>query len=259
MKLFLQVLLISSIAAAASVAAKCWTEEPPSINIDYPAAAPVVRIQNGTIIGSRSGHVDSFKGIPYAQPPVGALRLRPPQSINRPFGTINATSLTPTACPQVQNLRLNLSSLPPELGALVEDMLELPEPQGEDCLTLSVYRPSDVTPCSRLPVGLWIYGGGFQNGATQLYDGTNLVKKSIQLGQPIVFVAINYRLGAFGFLAGKELQNEGSTNLGLRDQRLAMHWVRENIESFGGDPFKVTIVVSGFLSTCFSILQAKHF
>lgn len=64
----------------------------------------------------------------------------------------------------------------------------------------------------------------------------------------MVFVAVNYRLGAFGFLAGKALQREGSTNLGLRDQRLAMHWVRENIESFGGDLLKVTILVSGFCS-----------
>lgn len=90
---------------------------------------------------------------------------------------------------------------------------------------------------------------GFEFGSTQLYDGTGLVTQSSVLRNPIVYVAVNYRVGGFGFLAGKELQSEGSTNLGLRDQRLALEWVQDNIANFGGDPAKVTIWVSKSLLT----------
>ena len=74
-----------------------------------------------------------------------------------------------------------------------------------------------------------------------MYDGTNLIQKSASLGHQVIYVAVNYRVGGFGFLAGKELQQDGSTNLGLRDQRLGLEWVQENIQAFGGDPSKVTI------------------
>lgn len=84
-------------------------------------------------------------------------------------------------------------------------------------------------------------GSGFEVGSTQMYDGTPIVSESIALGHPIIYVAVNYRVGGFGFLAGKELQSDGSTNLGLRDQRMGLKWVAENIAAFGGDPDKVTI------------------
>lgn len=111
----------------------------------------------------------------------------------------------------------------------------------EDCLTLNVQKPSNATTSSKLPVLACIFGGGFVSGSTQIYDGSSLIPKSNDLGSPIVYVAMNYRVGGFGFLTGEELQKESSTNLGLRDQRLALQWVHENIASFGGNLEKVTI------------------
>jgi hypothetical protein len=232
-------LFVSFILVAAAAQLECSMESPITDN----TAAPVVTIQNGTVVGTTSGAVDIFLGIPYAQPPVGALRLRPPESINHTYGILNAT-LIPTACPQMSQPQFNGSALPPDLAALLESVLAPSEPEGEDCLNLNIYRPSHVDACSQLPVALWIYGGGFEFGSIQGYNATALVTKSIQLGQPMMFVAMNYRLGGFGFLPGREIQNDGSTNLGLRDQRLAMQWVSENIEKFGGDPSRVTIMVS---------------
>jgi len=87
----------------------------------------------------------------------------------------------------------------------------------------------------------WIYGGGFEFGSTASYDAKSIVTRSVALGKPVLYVAVNYRLGGFGFMAGKELAAEGSTNLGLRDQRLGLQWVQDNIAAFGGDPTKVTI------------------
>ncbi|KKO98363.1 triacylglycerol lipase [Trichoderma harzianum] len=161
------------------------------------ADGPTVALRYSTVVGSSSNGIDSFRGIPFAHPPVGSLRLKPPQPI------------TPTL--------------------------------DEDCLTLNVQRPSDASSGSKLPVVFFIYGGAFESGATQGVDSTNLIKASIASGTPIIFVAANYRLGGFGFLAGKETLNDGSTNLGLLDQRLALQCVADNIEQFGGDPDKVTL------------------
>lgn len=107
--------------------------------------------------------------------------------------------------------------------------------------TLNVQRPATATSKSKLPVVYWIYGGGFEAGSTNTYDATDLITNSITQKEPIVYVAVNYRLSAFGFLAGKELKEAGATNLGLLDQRLGLQWVADNIEAFGGDPSKVTI------------------
>jgi carboxylesterase type B len=112
---------------------------------------------------------------------------------------------------------------------------------GEDCLTVNVNRPIGTTSTSKLPVLFWIFGGGFELGSTLMYDGASLVADSISDGQPIIFVAVNYRVGGFGFLPGKEILADGSSNLGLLDQRLGLQWVADNIAAFGGDPTKVTI------------------
>jgi carboxylesterase type B len=112
---------------------------------------------------------------------------------------------------------------------------------GEDCLTVNVQRPAGTTSESKLPVLFWIFGGGFELGSTQMYDGTSLVAESVAQGKPVVFVAVNYRVGGFGFMPGKEILADGSANLGLLDQRLGLQWVADNIASFGGDPDKVTI------------------
>jgi len=114
-------------------------------------------------------------------------------------------------------------------------------PQGEDCLTLNVQRPSNVSSCAKLPVAVWIYGGGFEFGSTQNNDASNLISASVAQGKDIVYVAMNYRLNGFGFMPGKEIQNSGNGNIGLLDQRLALQWVADNIAQFGGDPDKVTI------------------
>ncbi|CAI4217399.1 unnamed protein product [Parascedosporium putredinis] len=93
----------------------------------------------------------------------------------------------------------------------------------------------------KLPVLFWIFGGGFELGSTAMYDGSTLVKAGVGMGQPFIFVAVNYRVGAFGFMPGKEILADGSSNLGLLDQRMGLEWVADNIATFGGDPSKVTI------------------
>ena len=114
---------------------------------------------------------------------------------------------------------------------------------GEDCLTINVVRPAGIPSSKKLPVAVWIYGGGFLFGGSSwpLTNLSTFVNASQQAGTPIIAVSFNYRLGIFGFLAGSELAAEGNVNLGLHDQRLALRWINENIASFGGDPKKVTI------------------
>lgn len=185
-------------------------------------AAPTVDTASGTIIGSSDLVVESFRGIPYAQPPVGDLRLRPPQPVVGSLGVVNAVGI-PRACPQF-NIIPDVNQL---LSEVIDTVWESPlfqtvTNQGEDCLTLDVQRPAGTNANSSLPVLVWIFGGGFEVGATEMYNGASLLKRSVELGGPFVYVQMNYRVSGFGFLAGKELQQDGSTNLGLRDQRLAL-------------------------------------
>ncbi|KAJ7670395.1 Alpha/Beta hydrolase protein [Mycena rosella] len=195
---------------------------------------PSVTIENGTVRGVDLPQFGQslFLGIPYAQPPVGNLRLRPPRSVNASFGTLDATAYGPHCWSRFttgfdDNSGFNNS---------------------EDCLTLNVIRPGGVSPKSPVPVVVWIHGGGLlvipetTGGSGDFrYNGSWIVQASVANGNPIVFVSLNYRLASLGFLAGKALEDEGSLNLGARDQRLALHWVQENIAQFGGDPKKVTI------------------
>ncbi|KAH8648039.1 putative extracellular lipase [Tricladium varicosporioides] len=206
-------------------------------------AAPTVAIASpaATIVGSVSSSIDKFNGIPFAQPPVGSLRLKPPQPLTSALGTVTATGI-PMACPQLF-FSDDTSNLPAGvLGILLNTpFLQTVTNAGEDCLTLNVIRPAGTTAASKLPVLFWIFGGGFELGSTQMYDGTSLVADSVSQGKPIIFVAVNYRVGGFGFMAGKEILADGSSNLGLLDQRLGLKWVADNIAAFGGDPDKVTI------------------
>ncbi|KJX94251.1 lipase like protein [Zymoseptoria brevis] len=213
------------------------------------ATTPSATIKNGVVTGT-SGDVESFSGIPFAEPPVGDLRLRAPRSYSAPFpgGTFAATKQAP-ACPQFafQVDNTDQSAVPQSVvGDVVGELLNSPLGMKvlnsqEDCLTITVQRPKGTKSTDQLPVLYWIYGGGFVAGWSSMYDGTNIIKTSVELGQPIIYVAVNYRLGGYGFLHGKELAAEGGTNLGLRDQRLGMEWVADNIAAFGGDPSKVTI------------------
>ncbi|KDR71926.1 hypothetical protein GALMADRAFT_785342 [Galerina marginata CBS 339.88] len=221
-----------------------WFAISTSVSVAASALAGAsVKLDSGTFTGISAGGVSQFLGIPYAQPPVGDLRLRLPLP-NLPYnGTHLATSFG-LACPQ-QNTGL---PLPPSLAAETIDMItnlgiNAIFPFSEDCLNINVITPSTATSKSKLPVVLWIYGGGFERGTASfpLYDGPLIVERSIELGMPIIFASIDYRLTGFGFLASKEVKAAGVGNLGLQDQRQAMRWIQKYISAFGGDPTKVTI------------------
>jgi len=114
---------------------------------------------------------------------------------------------------------------------------------SEDCLGINVIRPAGVQPGAQLPVAVWIYGGGLTMGgsADRRFNLSFIVDNSVDMGTPIIAVSFNYRMAAFGFLSGNEVQADGATNLGFRDQRLALQWIQENIAGFGGSPDKVTL------------------
>jgi carboxylesterase type B len=154
---------------------------------------PSVTINDGTIKGSSLLGVDSFNGIPFAQPPVGELRLKPPQALNTSYGAISATGI-PAACPQFYAQVKSDQLLSNVLGTLLNTpLLQRVTSQDEDCLTVNVQRPSGVNSKAKLPVLFWIFGGGFELGGTQLYDGTSIVQRSRANGEPVIFVAVNYR------------------------------------------------------------------
>ncbi|ANH70263.1 hypothetical protein ABE85_04585 [Mitsuaria sp. 7] len=184
-----------------------------------------VQVAEGELGGATAGNVDSFKGVPFAAPPIGDLRWRAPQPALAWDGVRDATRFGP-ACMQ--------GGQPWPIGTPVE-------PQSEDCLYLNVWRPSGVAANARLPVMVWIPGGGWTDGSgsAPLYDGSRLAKRGV------IVVTLNYRLGAFGFLAHEALSQENaqasSGNFGLRDQVAALRWVRDNIGAFGGDAANVTL------------------
>ncbi|PFH54015.1 hypothetical protein AMATHDRAFT_800 [Amanita thiersii Skay4041] len=203
--------------------------------------APTVMLDSATFSGNTVGRVSKFLGIPFAQPPVGDLRFRVPQPISAYNGSYAATSFGP-ACPQ-QAVHLPLPDGFPSntVDIVTNSIYGVLFPDNEDCLTINVVNPTSAKLGSKLPVVVWIFGGGFQLGSTTIYDGGSIVEHSIQMGQPVVYVSMNYRLSGFGFMPGKEIKEAGAGNLGLQDQRLALKWVQKYISSFGGDPSKVTI------------------
>ncbi|KAL3471219.1 Alpha/Beta hydrolase protein [Aspergillus californicus] len=231
MKFFISlvpVLLASSVLAAPAKVKRAG----PTATIASPAA---------TIVGKTALGVDSFNSIPFAQPPTGSLRLKPPQPLDSPLGTFDAT-IGAKSCPQFFFSTDEADWPTSILGELTNHPLfTIITNAGEDCLTLDIRRPAGTTAKDKLPVLFWIFGGGFELGGSGMYDGTPLVTSSMSLDMPIITVAINYRVGGFGFLPGKEILADGSANLGLLDQRLALEWVADNIAAFGGDPEKVTI------------------
>ncbi|KAI0385457.1 sterol esterase [Hypomontagnella monticulosa] len=212
----------------------------PSQDLDGRAATASVVTVQGTIVGSSSGKVENFGGIPFAQAPKGKLRLKPPQRLNSSLGTFDATGVGPS-CPQMY-LSTGGDLLTSVLGNLINTPLfQTVTGQTEDCLTMRVQRPAGTKPDAKLPVLFWIYGGGFELGSPQMYDASSLISNGVDQGKPFVFVAVNYRVGGFGFLAGKEILADRASNLGLLDQRMGLEWVQDNIAAFGGDPEKVTI------------------
>jgi para-nitrobenzyl esterase len=188
------------------------------------SAASVIQIDSGQISGVVDAGVASFKGIPYAAPPVGDLRWRPPQPV-QPWTGIRQANQQGPLCMQRVNTQDN------GVG---------PPPASEDCLYLDVYSPVSRRG-AKWPVMFWIHGGGYVNGSgtASLYDGTGLAK------QGVVLVSINYRLGRLGFFAHPALSRESPAgplgNYAFMDQIAALQWVKRNIAAFGGDPANVTI------------------
>ncbi|TGJ82189.1 hypothetical protein E0Z10_g6579 [Xylaria hypoxylon] len=223
-------LALSGLAAAVPVASPPLEER----------ATVSVAMSQGTIVGTSLLGVENFAGIPFADAPVGNLRLRPPQRRTKSLGTFDASGLGP-ACPQFffSNKGDLLTSV---LGNLLDTPLfQVVTGQTEDCLTIRVQRPVGTAPNAKLPVLFWIFGGAFELGSPQMYDATGLILNGIVQKKPFVFVSVNYRVGGFGFLPGKEILADGAANLGLLDQRMGLEWVQDNIAAFGGDPTKVTI------------------
>lgn len=179
----------------------------------------------GAVEGSQQGAVRVFKGIPYAQPPVGPLRWRPPARLPVWQGVRKATAFG-SACVQPRSRAVSIYTNPPEK-------------MSEDCLTLNIWTPRQAR---NLPVFVWIHGGALVSGYGHeaMYDGARIAER----GDAIV-VSINYRLGILGYLAHPALSSESaegiSGNYGLLDQIAALEWVQRNIAAFGGDPGNVTI------------------
>lgn len=185
---------------------------------------PTVQTAQGLLVGRSAEGIESFKGLAYAAPPVGALRWRPPQPPAEWAGPRDAGQVG-AICVQTP------VNGDPGVGPL---------PMSEDCLTLNVWAPGRRE--APLPVMVWIHGGGYLNGSgtAALYDGANLAKRGV------VIVTLNYRLGRLGFfdhpaLAADRQPGEAGGNYGVMDMIAALEWVRDNIAAFGGDPAQVTI------------------
>jgi para-nitrobenzyl esterase len=193
-----------------------------------------VTVAGGRVRGVRRNEVWSFSGIPYARPPVGELRWRPPQPPMQWRGVRDASSFGPIAPQPVAPAGITSPSDP-----------DAAAPQSEDCLTLNIWTPGlPESPTGRpgdgRPVMVWIHGGGFTSGSGSvfLYRGGQLVRNG-----DVVVVTINYRLGALGLLGHRGLADPDGFigNWGLHDQVAALGWVRDNIAQFGGDPARVTV------------------
>ena len=201
----------------------------------------VVKTASGTLEGvvTPDGKVRAFKGIPYAAPPVGALRWKAPQPVASWIGVRKAAGYAPR-CMQ---------------GPIYADMIFQDSGPSEDCLYSNVWAPAPGT--AKLPVMVWIHGGGFAAGATSepRQDGGELAKKGV------IVVSMNYRLGIFGFFSHPELAAESGRkatgNYGLLDQVAALQWVKANIAAFGGDPGNVTIFGESAGSFSVSALMAS--
>lgn len=189
------------------------------------AETPLLHTRNGTYTGIYSPNYDQdfFLGVPYAQPPVENLRWRLPQSVNTSFtGTREAVKY------------------PPNCIGLGGDSWGYP--LSEDCLYLNIIRPhvsqadQAKTQDEPLPIAVWIHGGGFYMGGSGdlRFNMSMIVDNAQKAGTPFIAISLNYRLNGFGFLYSNEIRGEGATNLGLRDQRLALHWVRLSALRFLG-------------------------
>ena len=208
----------------------------------------IIQVENGPISGLKDAGsgVISFKGIPFAAPPVGDLRWKAPQPVEAWEGTRECTDFGPSP----------MQAAPAPFMFWSEEFLIPKEPIGEDCLYLNVWTRAD-TEADQLPVLVYIYGGGFRSGGSgcAIYDGSAMAEKDV------VFVSLNYRVGVFGFLAHPELTAESeygsSGNYAILDMVAALEWVQRNIQRFGGDPGNVTIAGQSAGSFAVNFLTAS--
>ena len=206
---------------------------------------PSVQAAAGAVTGisqtTAGGPANAYLGIPYAAPPVGPLRWKPPMPPAKWTGNRQATAFG-SRCMQPK---------------LYDDMFFRDPGQSEDCLTLNIWTPPDAKPGAKLPVMLWIYGGGFTTGSTSepRQDGAHLATKGV------IVVSFNYREGVFGFFTHPELAAESpdhaAGNYGLLDAVAALKWLQGNIGAFGGDPRNVTIFGESAGSFAVSALMAS--
>jgi len=193
-------------------------------------AQTIVETSVGKVEGYMQDDIQIFKGIPFAMPPVDELRWKAPQPVQPWKGTKQCKEFGPSP---IQNK-------PEPFLCWTEEFIAKPEPLSEDCLYLNVWTPAKE-PTEKLPVFVWIYGGGLSSGSANcdIYDGTEMAQ------QGVVYVSLNYRVGVLGFMAHPELSEESghnaSGNYGFMDQLEALKWIQENIHAFGGDPNNVTI------------------
>lgn len=212
--------------ATAAIAGNDTPSEPVRIAAMQPVAGDPVATTSGAVAGTRiDDGVRAYLGIPYAAPPVGDLRWAPPRPVT--WSGVRNADRTGPECIQV----LRPHGINHYFGE---------EATSEDCLTMNIWAP-ETKPGAKLPVVVFIYGGGFTIGSSGMpnYGGAAVARRGA------LFVNFNYRVGAFGFMAHPELSHEQgghSGNYGLMDQIAALRWVKANIAAFGGDPDKVTII-----------------
>lgn len=204
---------------------------------------------NQVLTGVIEQNVEAFRGVPFADPPLGDLRLRYPTNFTGSYQGLQALTYK-GACMQIDPLKVvtalerganALAGIPAFLRNPLFQTFKGSVDTSEDCLYLNVLRPLGTSAEDKLPVLVWVHGGAFLWGSSATYPGEHFVRDSVKMNQPVVFVSITYRAGPFGFLGGENVKNLGLANIGLMDQRKGLEWIQDNIANFGGDPDRVTL------------------
>lgn len=194
------------------------------------ATNPIVQLERGhvTYSGVSIGSVEHFHNIRYAHDTSGHRRFAPPEPYVPPEGSVLDATTPGPACPQSQ------AAIPPVFA-------ETPS-ISEDCLNLRISRPVGASPGDKLPVFVHIYTGGLVRGSAEdpHWDPESLITLSASIGKPVIYVALNFRLTIFGYARLPILKDQKSLNVGMRDQREGLRWVKDNIAAFGGDPERIT-------------------
>ncbi|KAJ6530861.1 alpha/beta-hydrolase, partial [Mycena vulgaris] len=192
---------------------------------------PIVNTSSGPYVGvhDAQNEVDVFKGVRFASPPG---RFTPATPISKAPERLQTAGAFGADCPQLPTLlgTAGIAAGPPLRGAN----------QSEDCLFVNVWRPAGTSPRRKLPILVYIFGGGYFAGSGSEWDGTSLVRRSVATNKPFIFITFNYRIGVLGFI-GSAQAPPSALNVGLQDQRDALRWIQDNAEAFGGDGSRITI------------------